>query len=402
VEYLRHFQLSDDPFRMDAGEKFDVELPSQHDALARLDRAVRQGRGLVLLVGGVGSGKTRVARRLYEELEEEVFEAAMMMVLRREVDADWLLGRIAAQLGVDEPDPEREALIAQIYERLAIIHEDGRRAVLIIDDAHGLANVDALSEVCSLVKLEYEDRRLVTVVLAGAAPLDAAIAADPLLCHHLDARVALQPLDREEVGSYLAARVEAAGGSSEILMPGAVAALHDLSEGAPGRINALADNALYEAWVNQRSEVARSDVEGAHRDLGWAGIASAAPREEAKLPSRPAPAPRPRHPVQAELTDPIAFGGRVGASLVEDLDPQIDAVFEHRSGPRREAVGAEASHTVVMDFDAAPLPPDAPARSGSLPPMAEATRIELDEPLDALPKDTEDEVDDLFMELLED
>jgi hypothetical protein len=89
---------------------------------------------------------------------------------------------------------------------------------------------------------------------------------------------------------------------------------------------------------------------------------------------------------------------------VEDLDPQIDAVFEHRSGPRRAAVGAEASHTVVMDFDAAPLPPNAPARAGSLPPMAEATRIELelDEPLDAPPKDTEDEVDDLFMELLED
>jgi aspartyl-tRNA(Asn)/glutamyl-tRNA(Gln) amidotransferase subunit A len=94
VEYLRHFQLSADPFRMDGGEKFDVDLPSQGDALARLDRAVRQGKGLVLLVGGVGSGKTRIARRLFEELEEEVFEAAMMVVLRREVDADWLLGEV--------------------------------------------------------------------------------------------------------------------------------------------------------------------------------------------------------------------------------------------------------------------------------------------------------------------
>ena len=67
-------------------------------------------------------------------------------------------------------------MIRQIYERLAIIHEDGRRAVLIIDDAHGLANADTLSELCGLVKLEYEERRLATVVLVGAPPLDAAIA----------------------------------------------------------------------------------------------------------------------------------------------------------------------------------------------------------------------------------
>ena len=388
MEYLRHFQLSEDPFRMDAGEKFDVGLPSQDDARARLDRVVRQGRGLVLLVGGVGSGKTRVARRLFEELEEEVFEAAMMMVLRREVGADWLLGRVARQLGVEEPDAEREALIAQIYERLAIIHEDGRRAVLIIDDAHGLANADALSEICALVKLEYEERRLVTVVLVGAGPLDAAIAADPLLLHHLDARVALQPLDREEVGSYLAARIEGAGGSADLLLPGAVAALHELSSGAPGRINALADNALYEAWVNQRNQMARSDVESAHRDLGWSGGGAA---DAAQGSASPAPAPRPRPPAQAERTDPIAFGADEAGG---------DAVFAHRSGPRREPA---SPHTVVMDFDAPHTATSvAPPSGGPLPPLAEATRIELDDPIDAPPKDADDEVDDLFMELLED
>ncbi|MGH7338567.1 MAG: AAA family ATPase, partial [Myxococcota bacterium] len=131
LEHLHHFGLAEDPFRSDASEKFDVELPSQQDALARLDRGVRQGRGLLLLVGGAGAGKTRVARRLYDGLEEEQFEAAMMVVLRRGVGAEWLLPRIARQLGVERADLDREAVIRQIYERLAIIHEDGRRAVLI-------------------------------------------------------------------------------------------------------------------------------------------------------------------------------------------------------------------------------------------------------------------------------
>ena len=269
MEHLHHFGLAEDPFRADANEKFDVELPSQQDALARLDRGVRQGRGLLVLVGGAGAGKTRVARQLYEGLEEEQFEAAMMVVLRREVGVEWLLPRIARQLGVERAELDREAVIRQIYERLAIIHEDGRRAVLIIDDAHGLANADTLSELCGLVKLEYEERRLVTVVLVGAPQLDAAIAADPLVCHHVDVRVPLAPLGREEAVGYLAARVEAAGGGADLLLPGASAALHELADGAPGRINRLADNALYEAWLAGRAQVTRSDVERAHRDLGW-------------------------------------------------------------------------------------------------------------------------------------
>jgi type II secretory pathway predicted ATPase ExeA len=199
VEHLHHFGLAEDPFRSDAAEKFDVELPSQQEALARVDRGVRQGRGFVVLVGGVGAGKSRVARQLYDGLEEEQFEAAMMVVLRREVGAEWLLARIARQLGVERAESDREAVIRQIYERLAIIHEDGRRAVLIIDDAHGLANADTLSELCGLVKLEYEERRLVTVVLVGAPPLDAAIAADPLVSHHVEVRVPLAPLTRPRV-----------------------------------------------------------------------------------------------------------------------------------------------------------------------------------------------------------
>jgi type II secretory pathway predicted ATPase ExeA len=236
------------------------------------------------------------ARRLFEELEEEVFEAAMMVVMRREVSADWLLGRIGQQLGVESADTEREALIAQIYERLAIVHEDGRRTVLIIDDAHGIANSDTLAEVCSLVKLEYEDRRLVTVVLVGAPPLDAAVGANPLLSHHVDVRLALPALDREEATTYLNARIAAAGGDSEILLPGAAAAILELAEGAPGRMNTLADNALYEGWVNTRSQVARSDVEQAHRDLGWSP--QPAPHGVPES-ARPAPAPRPRKSAQA-------------------------------------------------------------------------------------------------------
>ena len=255
MEYLHHFQLSEDPFRNDHLERFLVEVPSQDAALARLDRGVRQGRGLVALVGPVGSGKTLIARRLYEELEEEVFESSMMVLLRSEVDSEWLLSRFAAQLGVEDPAEQREALIEQIYERLAIVREDGRHAVLIVDDADALATPDTLAELCALVKLEYEERRMLTIVLVGSRVLDGALRADPNLGHHVEVRVEMRPLPGEEAADYLGQRLTLAGGDPQLLMPGAVAALHELSQGTPGRMNILADNALHEAYSAGRGQV---------------------------------------------------------------------------------------------------------------------------------------------------
>jgi type II secretory pathway predicted ATPase ExeA len=389
VEHLHHFELGEDPFRSDAVEKFDVELPSQRDALARLDRGVRQGKGLILLVAGVGAGKTRVARQLFDSLEEELFEAGMMVVLRREAGADWLLGRIARQLGIDDADgSQREAVIRQIYERLAIVHEDGRRAVLIIDDAHGL-DADAISELCGLVKLEYEERRILTIVLVGAPPLDATVACDPLFAHHVDVRVPLAPLPREEAASYVAGRISAAGCPSEIVLPGAVAALHEFSEGAPGRINALADNALYEAWLAGHAQITRSDVERANRDLGWNALphADAGPR----VPRRPTSA-------QAERTDPLMLGaGEI--DVAPPVDPELDAVFEPpvRSARPGGRGSAEAHRTVVMDFDTGSDPElTAAARPRAL---AERTKVQMGD-RDGPPKG--DDVDELFMELLDD
>jgi type II secretory pathway predicted ATPase ExeA len=398
VEYLHHFQLSDDPFRNDHLERFAVETPTQADAYARLDRGVRQGRGLVALVGPTGSGKTVIARRLYEALEEEVFEARMLVLLRSQATSSWLLNRYAGQLGVEEPAEQREALIEQIYERLAIVREDGRHAVLIVDGADALASRETLVELCSLVKLEYEERRMLTLVLVGSGPLDRALRAEPELLHQLEVRVEMRPLPSDEAAAYLGQRLDAAGGDPQLLLPGAVAALHELADGTPGRMNVLADNALYEAWRAGRAQVARSDVERAFADLGWGGAGEAAGAggvAAAEPRAVPAAAPRARagRPI-AETTSP-EIGSPLGS-----LDSELEAVFTPApSAPRRAAA---EPRTQVMDFDAGA------SRRGARPVSSRAvaapTEIQFG-PADVVrrggpPKD--DEVDDLFMELIDD
>jgi type II secretory pathway predicted ATPase ExeA len=324
VEHLHHFQLSGDPFRNEPLLRSYFEGQPHQGALQRLERAVRQGKGLCVLTGETGSGKTMVVRRLLECLEEEVFEASMMVVLDGAADASWMLKRFVRQLGVEDPAPERERMIAQIYDQLAIIREDGRQPVLIIDDAQALARHGALAEVCSLLKLEYEDRRLLSLVLAGPVALDQSLSADPSLAHRIDVRVELASFTPEAAAGYLAHRVNQVGGDPGIIDRGALEALHELGRGYPGLMNTLADNALFEAFICGRSQMARVDVERAHRDLGWAAVPASAsvpnsPESPTVAPSVSVPNPPESPPVAA---DPVL------QQTLDELDPELAGMFE--------------------------------------------------------------------------
>jgi type II secretory pathway predicted ATPase ExeA len=309
VEHLQHFQLSGDPFLNEPLLRNYFDGEPHKGALQRLERAVRQSKGLCVLTGETGSGKTMVVRRLLDSLEEEIFEASMMVVLNGAADASWMLKRFARQLGVEEPAEGHEGMIAQIYDHLAIIREDGRHPVLIIDDAHALAKSGALAEVCSLLKLEYEDRRLLSLVLAGPVLLDRALGADPSLAHRIDVRVELAPFSSDSAAEYFAHRLGQVGGSSSLVDSGALAALHELGCGYPGVMNTLADNALFEAFICGRNQMTRVDVERAHRDLGWGSVGLG---EDASNP----PA------AQAAVADPIM------QQTLSELDPELASMFK--------------------------------------------------------------------------
>jgi len=352
VDHLHRFGLADDPFQGEPLPRLHFDARASGDAWRRLDRAVRMRRGLCVVTGPTGAGKTTLLRRLLDGLEEEVFDASMVVVLRGVADAASVLASYARQLGVESPPADRHELLGEIYERLAIVREDGRHAVLLVDDAQDLGGVEALAPVVSLLKLEYEDRRLLTVVLSGTPALDESLRGDPELEGALEARVALAPLGAEDAAGYVSHRMKAAGGDPDaVFEPEARRALVQLAGGLPGRINRLADNALFEASLAGRERVSPADVERAHRELGGesggrevsleAAAASASPSPEpARVaegvrPAGATPSGRSRPDEPAPAAEPIAVAepepkeepprARAAGS---DLDAELDAVFE--------------------------------------------------------------------------
>ena len=267
MEHLHHFGLNQDPFSNEPDLRVYFESASHRDAQRRVERGLRQHKGLTLLTGDGGMGKTLLARRVLEALEEEVFEATLLVMLPGAADATGILQRFARQLGVDEPAQERAGLIGQIYEQLAIVREDGRHAVLIVDDAQ-IMKPDALSELSGLLSLEYEDRRLVSMLLIGSNALDALVQNDPGIVPRVEVRVRLNPLSNANTTAYILHRLTHVGGQPELIPAEALDALHKLGRGRPRLLNTLADNALFEAYLAGRKAIDSSDVERAAADLG--------------------------------------------------------------------------------------------------------------------------------------
>ncbi|MCP5069773.1 MAG: AAA family ATPase [bacterium] len=360
MEHLSTFQLSRDPFSNESQPAFYYESPAHQDVERRLMRATLQGKGLSVVTGAGGVGKTVLVRHFLEALEEDVFEACMLVPIPGVTDGHWILDRFARQLGVEEPAEERQALMAQIYEQLAIVREDGRQTVLIFDEAQVLAEQGLLGELRGLLNLEYEDRRMLCLVLVGLQSLDDAIADEPAIRDRVDQRIQLQPFDATYAVQYLSHRILTAGGNPAILDASAVQALIKASKGVPRYLNTLADNALFEAHLAGRVSASAGDVERATAELRpWAVEEEGDEEEPAQDRSAPA-SPASIDPIAPAASAPEAVGYGMAEVIASDTEPPVATAADPAAQP--DARWHDDSPSALQPPPAAPSP--APSGTG--------------------------------------
>ncbi len=297
MNYLEFYELEQEPFSNAPVARFYYESEQHTRALQRLQHAVANMKGLALLVGDIGAGKTTLARRLLDELPEDEYEAALLVIIHSGITAGWLLKRIALQLGVEQPAEDKLALLSQLYHQLVKIYESGRKAVVLIDEAQMLTTREIMEEFRGLLNLEVPERKLVSFVFFGLPDIEDNLRLDPPLAQRVAMRYRLQPLSEASTEAYLRHRLEKAGAPRVPFTSEAIARIHRFSGGTPRVINTLCDNCLFEGFLLRSKEIDADMVERAAHDLGL----DAPPMPPASVvPLAPA---RPGAPVDLEAID---------------------------------------------------------------------------------------------------
>ncbi|HET6465878.1 MAG TPA: AAA family ATPase [Nitrospiria bacterium] len=255
MSYLDHYNLKEEPFSTSVDNRFYYNSTQHAEALVRLKYAAEQRKGLALLVGDVGAGKTTLARRLLDELDESSYESALLIVIHSSITSEWLLRKISVQLGVEKPAEGKTDLLGQLYNRLAEIHDKKKRAVVLIDEAQMLQTKEVMEEFRGILNIELDGHKLITFILFGLPEVDQHLALDEPLRQRVAIRYHLQAFTEGSSEDYMKYRLQIAGCKKDLFTKSAYSAVHQFAKGIPRLINTLCDNALLEGYLRKKDRI---------------------------------------------------------------------------------------------------------------------------------------------------
>jgi type II secretory pathway predicted ATPase ExeA len=289
--YEGYWGLSEKPFRKTPDPRFLFLNETYEEAFERLLFAVEEME-LALLTGEVGSGKTLLTRALVDRVGER-FEVGM--ILNPRLSPRQFLRTAALELGIADPRFQANDLLDQIRERLLALDEQGRSALLVVDEAHLIPGKPTFEEIRLLTNFQLDDRNLIAIVLVGQPELRERLRHRTYraVTQRVGVSFQLRPLGVEDTRAYLAHRLVVAGAGGSVFSEGAVRLLHAASGGVPRLLNHLATQALVEGMARGIGEVDEASVRAVVEDDFATEAASSGKKEAAggrTSPRKPAAA----------------------------------------------------------------------------------------------------------------
>jgi len=258
--YKEFFGLEDTPFTLTPDPRFIVFTPSYNEVLASLYYGLENAKGLIVLTGEVGTGKTTALRWILRRLDSSVLAA---YVFNPRLSIDEFYHHVTQMLNIKDWTNKAE-LLQVMGKVLEERHRRGLRTVLIIDEAHELSDY-VLEEIRLLMNFESDNAKHLQIVLTGQPELREKLNQPNL--RQLKQRVALRCKmhalpNVDEVERYITERL-LIGGSDQpnIFTPGAIDFIFQCSEGIPRQINNLCDNAMLAAYAAGEQIIGRQIIE---------------------------------------------------------------------------------------------------------------------------------------------
>lgn len=263
--WLGHFGLREAPFSLTPDPSYFYLSTGHVEALAGLKLGLIEKRGLMVLVGEVGTGKTTIIYSLLSSLGSDTETA---YVSNPSLSFDEILESALKDLGADLTGTRRLDRLETLNDFLLQSEMDGKSVAIVIDEAQGLSR-RGYEQLRLLLNFETFKSKLLQIVLVGQPELGLRLARPELrqIADRIAVRCKLKPLGTRQAERYLVHRLEAAGGSSNLFTLPARRLVIRASRGIPRRINVVCHNAMVFAFAKGVSRVDRSMVSEAIRDI---------------------------------------------------------------------------------------------------------------------------------------
>lgn len=269
--YEQFFGFRERPFDLAPDPRFVVLTDAHREALSNLEYGITSRKGMTLLVGEPGTGKTTMIRAAVDRtMDKQTSRVHCVHLNNPTLSRAEFNEMLAVRFGLTARATQSKAAMLLELEALLVDRRSrDETTVLIVDEAQSLPP-ELLEEIRLLANIETNQEKLLNLVMAGQPELSARLN-DPSL-RQLKQRVALRcelrPLAAAETAAYVTGRIRKAGGEGpKVFTADAVGLIHERARGLPRAINVIGDNALVGGFAANEKPVTRRIVAEVCRDF---------------------------------------------------------------------------------------------------------------------------------------
>lgn len=263
--YLKHWELRAPPFLNVPDGAVFFPSPHHEEAMHRLSYVVQHRKGVAMISGEVGCGKSTLVRALEHFLPKNAY--AILHISNPALDPVDMIRAVLLKIGDPAAGASKMLLLDRLQRLLETRSEQKIETVLVVDEAHMITENATLDEIRMLLNLQSGDRALLTIILLGQPPLLKKLSQLHPLDERINMRIHLKPLDLFNTGKYIMFRLKRAGALHGIFSREAVAEVYRFSAGIPLRINNVCDRSLLIGLMHKSRLVNAKMVREALMDL---------------------------------------------------------------------------------------------------------------------------------------
>jgi putative secretion ATPase (PEP-CTERM system associated) len=316
--YDDHYGLSGRPFQLTPDPRFWFDTATHRKAMAYLGYGLSQGEGFVVITGDPGVGKTTLMGHLLGEIDEERLN--VIKIVSTQLRPEDLLQTVCAGLEIDANGASKSAMLAAVEHGLHAVAREGRRTLLIIDEAQALP-AESLEELRMLSNFQAGGYALLQIFLLGQPEFRLTLHDGKLeqLRQRVIAMHHLAPMDADEVEPYLLHRLSCVGWRGKPRFTNdALVAIHRWSGGIPRRVNQLAGRVMLFGAIEQLDTFGAPELAAVIDDLDNDAPAPAAlVRKQALV-----------EPLELRDIAPMAMGTPMPSEPVEARPLRAETVVE--------------------------------------------------------------------------